>query len=362
MEVNGVRRAVCCGVFRSDAGEAELSRTVFLRNLRVFAKVIVGFVDNVIGMVYEGVVRKRFKESSMRKMILVMLLCVPISILAAQQSNEFAIEIQQINQSPAVVIVNYNGTSTRISIPANINGYPVVVIGDNAFRSRRIESVVFPDTILVIGNYAFYDNRLTSVSLPRNVISVGIGAFDNNQINDTVPSPQPSSASTYTRAVTIEPVHNETVYVPKAAQTVPNAAQPFQNNNIIVVPSYNPLNSLQQGHSVFTTVQQHPNTPAAPAPSAPVSSSNAPAAATDIPPSNQPVNQPNLTLTETDGSVAPRQTSRRPNAIEVVPQSVYDLRENRGNTEGDLPTVSNDPTLKVYTNNIYQLWQRPVPR
>lgn len=73
-----------------------------------------------------------------------------------------------------------NGVAiTDISVPDYIDGYPVTVIGSNAFsNSTDLTGVTLPNTVTSIKASAF-DNcsNLTSVTIPDSVISVGRSAF-----------------------------------------------------------------------------------------------------------------------------------------------------------------------------------------
>jgi hypothetical protein len=83
-----------------------------------------------------------------------------------------------------------------VDIPANINGRPVIGIGNpnfsfaiipgttvrGAFFNRGIASVTIPNSILYIRQGAFNNNALTAVTIPGNVQIIGNDAFFNNQI------------------------------------------------------------------------------------------------------------------------------------------------------------------------------------
>ncbi|MGN0793701.1 MAG: leucine-rich repeat protein [Aristaeellaceae bacterium] len=80
------------------------------------------------------------------------------------------------------VITGYTGeTEARLTLPATINGVPVVAIGDGAFQDcfGLTGSIVIPSTVRRIGASAFYgcsglDGTLT---LPASVTSIGDYAF-----------------------------------------------------------------------------------------------------------------------------------------------------------------------------------------
>ena len=66
-----------------------------------------------------------------------------------------------------------------LAIPATIDGYPVTIIGDSAFRGcSGLTSVTIPSSVTSIGSYAFYKcSSLTSVKIPSSVTSIGDYAF-----------------------------------------------------------------------------------------------------------------------------------------------------------------------------------------
>jgi len=78
-----------------------------------------------------------------------------------------------------VIITGYKGNETNIVIPPYIDGNPVTVIGESAFKEQReIISIVIPHGVISVDNYAFLDcTSLTEISLPDNVIEIGWAAF-----------------------------------------------------------------------------------------------------------------------------------------------------------------------------------------
>lgn len=79
-----------------------------------------------------------------------------------------------------VTITGYSVLIGDIEIPAEIDGYPVTAIGDNAFRGSSIASVTIPDSVISIGEDAFRNcYSLASVTIPDSVISIGEEAFRN---------------------------------------------------------------------------------------------------------------------------------------------------------------------------------------
>ena len=90
-----------------------------------------------------------------------------------------------------VVIAQYNGNLTALTIPSTIQGMPVKEIGEQAFVGKRMDytrplwngavditSVVIPSGVTTIGNTAFgSQQRLTSITIPGTVTSIGGEAF-----------------------------------------------------------------------------------------------------------------------------------------------------------------------------------------
>ena len=58
----------------------------------------------------------------------------------------------------------------------------VTTIGGGAFRFNALESVIIPDSVTTIGGYAFRANALTSVIIPDSVTTIGLLAFRNNAL------------------------------------------------------------------------------------------------------------------------------------------------------------------------------------
>ena len=77
-----------------------------------------------------------------------------------------------------VTITSYKGTATAVDIPEKINGKTVTKIGDHAFSSKSIQSVIIPDTVTSLGNYSFYNcKKLKKVTLSKNLVSSYSGGY-----------------------------------------------------------------------------------------------------------------------------------------------------------------------------------------
>ena len=69
-----------------------------------------------------------------------------------------------------ISIVKYTGKDDVIEIPSEIDGYPVSEIGVEAFRYKKMKSLIIPDDIQCIGKQAFeYCVISDMLQLPENV-------------------------------------------------------------------------------------------------------------------------------------------------------------------------------------------------
>jgi predicted phage tail protein len=84
-----------------------------------------------------------------------------------------------INGGTAVQITGYRGLGGAVTIPSEINGKPVVSIGDYAVqKSTTITSLIIPSSVTTLGKGAFcYDTALTSVTIPNSVTSISTYTF-----------------------------------------------------------------------------------------------------------------------------------------------------------------------------------------
>ncbi|GHV86967.1 hypothetical protein AGMMS50255_2630 [Spirochaetia bacterium] len=78
-----------------------------------------------------------------------------------------------------VVITEYSGSAEMVTIPATLDGSPVIGIGDFAFgNNTSITSILIPAGVKGIGDYAFQNcTALTSVTLPAGIKKIKNGVF-----------------------------------------------------------------------------------------------------------------------------------------------------------------------------------------
>ena len=79
-----------------------------------------------------------------------------------------------------IIIKDYIGKSSKLTIPDKIENKPVTKIASEAFEGKNLLEVIMPDTIKEVGKYAFASNMyLTNIKLSSNlkVMSEGMLAF-----------------------------------------------------------------------------------------------------------------------------------------------------------------------------------------
>ena len=98
-----------------------------------------------------------------------------------------------LNNNPESLLTNASNVSSfeamgiiSFDVSYTEDFYPVTKIGDEAFESRYLTSVVMPNTITSIGKYAFYQNNLTEVIIPESVVSIDNYAFGYNQLQSVI--------------------------------------------------------------------------------------------------------------------------------------------------------------------------------
>ena len=85
-----------------------------------------------------------------------------------------------------ITITGFNGTDRNITIPDEVNGMPIVAIGDRAFENSQLTSVIIGNNVRTIGASAFRDNQLTSITIGNSVTTIQWGAFLNNRLTSVI--------------------------------------------------------------------------------------------------------------------------------------------------------------------------------
>ena len=93
----------------------------------------------------------------------------------------FKIFTYTLDKNENATITGYNGNASALSIPATIDGHPVVTIGSSAFSGRTwLQAVYIADSVTEIGYYAFKDCKLLkTVKLSKSLTYMYYGAFEN---------------------------------------------------------------------------------------------------------------------------------------------------------------------------------------
>lgn len=78
-----------------------------------------------------------------------------------------------------VRILRYQGFGSQVTVPEQIEGFPVKKIGKKAFLSRKnLRRVILPDSVEEIGDWAFaYCDRLWEAFLPDRAVRFGKAVF-----------------------------------------------------------------------------------------------------------------------------------------------------------------------------------------
>ena len=135
-----------------------------------------------------------------------------------------------------------------VVIPSSINEVSVTTIGDSAFYSNNLTSVVIPDSVTTIGNGAFSSNNLTSVVIPNSVTTIGSGAFSSNNLTSVV---IPNSVTTIGSGA-FESNNLTSVVIPDSVTTIGNYA--FRENNFTSVVIPNSVTTIGSGAFQFNNL------------------------------------------------------------------------------------------------------------
>jgi len=137
--------------------------------------------------------KKEGVENMKRKSVISIAVLLALgALLYAQTPNptsDFSFDLNK--DFDAITITRYNGRTTRVVVPAEIEGVPVRVIGNEAFYGNRtITEVVIPNTVTTIANgtgrvYYMDEGRgafmgcsnLVSITLPNSLTHIGSRAF-----------------------------------------------------------------------------------------------------------------------------------------------------------------------------------------
>jgi hypothetical protein len=77
------------------------------------------------------------------------------------------------------VLTSYLGSERDVVVPAAVDGYLVIGLGDSVFADCDIRSVTLPKTLERMGWFTFYQcKNLEKVVLPEGLSNIGYASFD----------------------------------------------------------------------------------------------------------------------------------------------------------------------------------------
>lgn len=125
-------------------------------------------------------VRKFISSFFVVVFLLLVVVEFPINASAAQQDF---FEYEMYDETSVIITKYIAESSGKVVIPQEIDGYPVKVIGEDAFSDAEIYDVELPETLEIIEDFAFWNTALYCVVIPENVSHIGIGAFSGVQFS-----------------------------------------------------------------------------------------------------------------------------------------------------------------------------------
>lgn len=156
----------------------------------------------------------------------------------------------QVSGSVATITV-YTGEEQSVSIPAEIGGYAVTVIGAQAFKDKTtVTSITIPNTVTEIKTQAFYNTGITSLKLPASIETLGTLIIAKTAVTEiTIPKSLKSAAmnsdglgqhGALSRCDTLKKVVFEDgiTTIPKVCYYCPNLTEVVIPSSVTVIDSY----------------------------------------------------------------------------------------------------------------------------
>ncbi|MBQ0018891.1 MAG: leucine-rich repeat domain-containing protein [Clostridiales bacterium] len=121
------------------------------------------------------------KKRNIVLMILMLILCTGLCITTAYAETTEDGNFEYTESENSITIDKYTGTAERVTVPAEINGKPVIAIKGKAFSGNPdIKEVKLPDSLIEIGKCAFKDcSFLKKINIPDGVKILEDGTFQN---------------------------------------------------------------------------------------------------------------------------------------------------------------------------------------
>ena len=114
-------------------------------------------------------------------MAVLIITAAPISVNAVTGDDALSYLTYEIKNGEVTITDCDRSVSGEFVIPATIEGYPVTVIGENAFRfCWKLTNVIIPETVIDIESGAFDGcEKFNSIVIPDSVKSIGDSAFSS---------------------------------------------------------------------------------------------------------------------------------------------------------------------------------------
>jgi len=100
----------------------------------------------------------------------------------SNSADDFSYKVE----NDGIAITGYKGEIKYVVIPSEIDGLPVVAIGNSAFMEKNLINVVIPNSVKTIEGDAFAYNKLTDIVIPDSVEIIGKWAFYYNELSKVV--------------------------------------------------------------------------------------------------------------------------------------------------------------------------------
>ncbi len=123
--------------------------------------------------------KRSHKIISLLLVLLMLISILPMVQVSAETYGDFT--YSQEWQAKEITITKYRGTAASVTIPSEINGFPVTAIGRNCFQDNEItKNITIPSSVTSINAWAFaHCHALEKITIPDSVQSIGESAFNS---------------------------------------------------------------------------------------------------------------------------------------------------------------------------------------
>lgn len=113
------------------------------------------------------------------------------------------------------ILLEYTGKAEELEVPAEIDGYEVLAVGQKCFAGNtHLKKVVIPNTIRALHPYAFYEcSSLTQLTIGYGVQSIGFYALEGTSVME-ISVYEGSNAAAWCEAQGWPNVYKSLVYLP----------------------------------------------------------------------------------------------------------------------------------------------------